>query len=110
VRLAVYRSGENSTEGLHLPSVKVTGKVYGVTCDEAAGTQSAFAVLSPLDVMYLAAFADGLLVGQIASSAHHGRSGLASARNQIRGHDGHGNRSALGRVTGRGRVRRDQPL
>jgi hypothetical protein len=70
----------------------------------------AFAVLSPLGVMYLVAFADGLLVGQIASSAHHGRSGLASARNQVRGHDGHGNRTALGRVTGAGRdrVRRDQ--
>jgi hypothetical protein len=70
----------------------------------------AFAVLSPLGVMYLVAFADGLLVGQIASSAHHGRSGLTSARNQTRGHDGHGNRTALGRLTGRGRdrVRRDQ--
>jgi hypothetical protein len=70
----------------------------------------AFAVLSPLGVMYLVAFADGLLVGQIASSAHHGRSGLVSARNQTRGHDGHGNRTALGRLTGRGRdrVRRDQ--
>jgi hypothetical protein len=70
----------------------------------------AFAVLSPLGVMYLVAFADGLLVGQIASGAHHGRAGLTSARTQIRGHDGHGNRSALGRVTGRGRdrVRRDQ--
>jgi type IV secretion system protein TrbL len=70
----------------------------------------AFAVLSPLGVMYLVAFADGLLVGQIASGAHHGRSGLTTARNQIRGHDGHGNRSALGRVTGHGRdrVRRDQ--
>lgn len=70
----------------------------------------AFAVLSPLGVMYLVAFADGLLVGQLASSAHHGRSGMAGARNQVRGHDGHGNRSALGRVTGAGRdrVRRDQ--
>jgi len=70
----------------------------------------AFAVLSPLGVMYLVAFADGLLVGQLASSGHHGRSGMAGARNQVRGHDGHGNRSALGRVTGAGRdrVRRDQ--
>jgi len=70
----------------------------------------AFAVLSPLGVMYLVAFADGLLVGQLASSGHHGRSGLAGARNQVRGHDGRGNRSALGRVTGAGRdrVRRDQ--
>lgn len=70
----------------------------------------AFAVLSPLGVMYLVAFADGLLVGQLASSAHHGRGGLAGARNQVRGHDGHGNRTALGRVTGagRGRVRKDQ--
>jgi hypothetical protein len=70
----------------------------------------AFAVISPLGVMYLVAFADGLLVGQLASSAHHGRSGMSGARNQIRGHDGHGNRSALGRVTGAGRdrVRRDQ--
>lgn len=70
----------------------------------------AFAVLSPLGVLYLVAFADGLLVGQLASSAHHGRGGLAGARNQVRGHDGAGNRAGLGRLTGAGRsrVRRDQ--
>jgi hypothetical protein len=87
------------TKGLNVEVAAISGVVV-----------MAFAVLSPLGVMYLVAFADGLLVGQIASSAHHGRSGLASARNQTRGHDGHGNRTALGRVTGRGRdrVRRDQ--
>ena len=87
------------TKGLNVEVAAISGVVV-----------MAFAVLSPLGVMYLVAFADGLLVGQIASSAHHGRSGLASARNQTRGHDGHGNRTALGRLTGRGRdrVRRDQ--
>ena len=87
------------TKGLNVEVTAISGVVV-----------MAFAVLSPLGVMYLVAFADGLLVGQIASSAHHGRSGLASARNQTRGHDGHGNRTALGRLTGRGRdrVRRDQ--
>ena len=69
-----------------------------------------FAVLSPMGVMYLMAFADGLLVGQMASAGHHARQGAAGARNQVRGHDGRGNRSALGRVTGagQGRVRKDQ--
>lgn len=62
----------------------------------------AFAVLSPLGVMYLVAFADGLLTGQLASSAHSGRAGIQSARNQLRGHDGRGNRTGLGRVTGVG--------
>jgi len=70
----------------------------------------AFAVLSPLGVMYLVAFADGLLVGQLASASQHGRGGLRGAGNQLRGHDGHGNRSGLGRSTGagKGRVRKDQ--
>jgi hypothetical protein len=70
----------------------------------------AFAVISPLGVMYLVAFADGMIVGQMASAGHHGRSGLAGAKNQIRGHDGHGNRTGLGRATGAGKahVRKDQ--
>ncbi len=63
----------------------------------------AFAVLSPLGVMYLVAFADGLLVSQLSNAHGAGRGGIAGARNQIRGHDGRGNRSALGRVTGAGR-------
>ena len=62
----------------------------------------AFAVLSPLGVMYLVAFADGLLVGQLNTASNSGRGGLSGARNQLRGHDGRGNRSALGRVTGAG--------
>jgi hypothetical protein len=62
----------------------------------------AFAVLSPLGVMYLVAFADGLLVGQLNTASNSGRGGLSNARNQLRGHDGRGNRSALGRVTGAG--------
>ena len=63
----------------------------------------AFAVLSPLGVMYLVAFADGLLVSQLSSASVAGRGGLSGARNQLRGHDGRGNRSALGRFTGAGR-------
>ena len=63
----------------------------------------AFAALSPLGVMYLVAFADGLIVSQLTNAHGTGRGGIAGARNQIRGHDGRGNRSTLGRVTGAGR-------
>jgi len=101
--IATFALGESmlvgDTKGLDVEVSVISGVVV-----------MAFAVLSPLAVMYLVAFADGLLVGQLGSSASHGRSGMSGARNQIRGHDGHGNRTGLGRVTGagKGRVRKDQ--
>lgn len=61
------------------------------------------AAVSPLGVMYLVAFADGLLVGQLAAAGGAGRAGVTSSVNQVRGHNGHGGRTLGGRITGAGR-------